>query len=545
VSEFSLVVVAIPVIGALLIAIAALRSRSPLDAAVYRRIAGIFALCALAAVVCLSLFGWFQRVKTGLGGNDCSAAFALLTAAVWLPVIYVARRAEATRPARLYGMLLLLEASYLAIFACDHALWLCASLQINSVLVYFVTVGWGDPASEGPARKMLWMNLAADLAILVGLLGVAIASARVSGTEPNTLPRLTYSLAEITRDFPEKTTKDEAALEYWKHAQRTLLVVLIVGTVIKAPLVPFHAWLAGVVSQGPLCVGLALLGPGLRVSLYLLARFIGPLYGDLGWGGDLLSGLAVLGALHASLLTYGQSNFKKMIAAVALLQGSLSLAAFFAMRSQNASGPLMLSLACGVATPLVLFALGFLELRAGTADFSEVGGLIHKLPNLAIVLLFGAFSLVGIPGLFGFPGLFSTLGAIFSTEWTLAFLAVGACLIAAWALFSMLQHLVFGSPRLPVPADADVLLDGESPPPPPGAAAAGLNDPPGPGWASDAAQREWSIVNEGKSGSLDLGLRELLILGPLLVALLTFGFWPRLISAVLRFALAGSSLFLQ
>lgn len=525
-SDLSLLVLAIPAVGALVIATVALRSdvaEGERSAALYRTIAGVFSVGTLLVLVGLSLVGRFLQFGDSAGMNDCSTSFALLTAAAWLPVISVARRSDSKRPALLYGLLLLLEASYLGIFACDNAIWLCASLQINSVLLYLLTVGWTERASDGLAKKMLLMNLAADVMILIGLMGVVIASARVSGAELNAMPRLTFSLSEIAHDFPRLTTDEISAQEYWKHAQRSLLTLLLLGAALKAPLVPFHTWFAAVVAEGPLCVGIALVGSGLRVGLYLLARFIGPLCGDLGGVGELIVGLAIFGAFLQSLLTYGQANWKKMIACIGLLQGSLAVAGFFSLPG-NGSGSLMLALASGVAGVLILYALSFLEQRYGPEGLTHVGGIAHKLPNLAAVLLIATFSLVGIPGLFGFPSLFATLGAVFSGEWMLAFLAIGACLIGAWALFSMLQHLVFGSLRLPLPGEGDVLLDRE---------------------ISNASHhseaREWSLVNEGKSGSIDLGARELLILGPLLASLVALGIWPQVLSSALRFALSGSA----
>jgi NADH-quinone oxidoreductase subunit M len=529
VSNLSILVVAIPALGALAIGIAASRfnpkrSRAAAESVengretdLFRQIALVAAAIALFAAVCLSLLDQFLKLRIAVGGNNCSAAFAVLTAAVWLPVIYVGRRSDHERPALLYGLLLLLEASYVGIFSCDHAVWLCASLLVNSVLLYLLVAGWGEPGSEGLAKKMLLMNLGADLLILVGLIGIVVASARVSATEENPSPHLTYSLSQITRELPRLATDDISAQEYWKHAQRALLTILILGAAIKAPLVPFHAWFASAVAEGPLCVGLALVGPGLRVGLYLLARFIGPLGVDLGAAADLIVGLTILGAFHESLLAYGQANAKKMIACICLLQGSLAFAGFFSMRPENASGPLMLAMASAVAGTLMIFSVNFLELRYGAGDLADLGGIAQKLPNLAGVLLIAALSLVGIPGLFGFPGLFATLGAVFSGEWTFAFLAIGATLIAGWALFSMFARLVFGPLRLPLPDDADVLIDADS--------------------ASEAGPRDWSVVAEGRSGSIDLNSTELLILGPLLVSLIALGIWPQVISAALRSAL--------
>jgi hypothetical protein len=51
--------------------------------------------------------------------------------------------------------------------------------------------------------------------------------------------------------------------------------------------------------------------------------------------------------------------------------------------------------------------------------------------------------------------------------------------------------------------------------------------------------REWSIVSDGKSESIDLTSTELLLLGPLLLSLIAMGIWPQAVSAALRMALIG------
>ncbi len=86
----------------------------------------------------------------------------------------------------------------------------------------------------------------------------------------------------------------------------------------------------------------------------------------------------------------------------------------------------------------------------------------------------------------------------------------------------MLQHLVFGGTHLPVPGEKDVLLD----------------RPP----SAETAPQDWTIVNEGASGSIDLNTRELLTVGLLLAGLVALGVWPQTVSAALYFALIGVSL---
>ncbi len=107
------------------------------------------------------------------------------------------------------------------------------------MLLYLLISGWSEHANEGLAKKMLLMNLAADLAILIGLTGVVIAAARTSGAESGVIPQLNYSLSDIVHEFPRLTTDDVSAQEYWKHAQRSLLTILVLAALVKALLFPF------------------------------------------------------------------------------------------------------------------------------------------------------------------------------------------------------------------------------------------------------------------------------------------------------------------
>jgi NADH-quinone oxidoreductase subunit M len=65
------------------------------------------------------------------------------------------------------------------------------------------------------------------------------------------------------------------------------------------------------------------------------------------------------------------------------------------------------------------------------------------MPQLSSALVLAVLALVGIPGLSGFPGLFPILGALFGFEWLSGLIAMVAGLIVAWALFWMLERVVF------------------------------------------------------------------------------------------------------
>jgi NADH-quinone oxidoreductase subunit M len=478
------------------------------------------------AVLCSAIVDWVLKAHGITVGDGLGGSFALLTAAVWLPVVFVGRQCDHKRPGLLYGFLLLLESAFLGVFVTDDAVLFCLALEASTLLLYLLISGWGGPDCDRIARKFLLYNLAADMLVLIALLGVIIAAGRMSEESlTDSGHRLSYSLSALTQDVPRLASDDIGGQEYWKHARRWLLTALILGLAIKMPLAPFHTWFAPAVAEGPLCVGLAMLGGGLRVSLYAFVRFAGPLCGDLGVWSDLLVGLVVFGGLHHSLIALAHGDMKKMTACVALSQASIAAAGFFSQQPAGLTGAVLLTIAGGLASTVLLFSFGFLEMRFAVREMSVFGGIWRHLPQVSCALLLAVLSLAGIPGLCGFTGLFPTLGALFEFGWLSALLALIAGLIVAWALFWMLERIVFGPLRLP---QSFASPDGEVP-------AATVSErwevaDLDPLFSPVVGSRGTASLGPADGdGSDDLRRAEVLIIAPLIAGILLMGLRPQAI----------------
>ncbi|HUE13109.1 MAG TPA: proton-conducting transporter membrane subunit [Planctomycetaceae bacterium] len=513
--HFAVIAVAIPLFGAGAIALASCFAFDLLAGkanrtgpSTFRRIALTASVLTFVVMLCSTVVDLVlgPRGPEGLGG-----VFALLTAAVWLPVVFVGRQCDVKRPGLLYALLLLLEASFLGVFFAADAVWFCVCLEASTLVLYLLIGGWGGRESEPIARKFLLFNLAADMLVLIALLGVVIAAGRMSeGSETRSNHELSYSLSALTRDVPRLAFDDIGGQEYWKHARRWLLTVLVLGLAIKTPLLPFHTWFAPAVAEGPLCAGLAMLGSGLWVGTYAFVRLVGPLGGDLGAWGEVLVAVVVLGALHESLLTLAHGDLKKMTASAGLSQASLAVAGFFSQQTTGVIGAVLLAISGGLAFTLMMFTFGFLEMRFGARDLTNVGGIWRRMPQLSSALVLAVLALVGIPGLSGFPALFPILGALFGFEWLSGLVAMIAGLIVAWALFWMLERVVF-SPS-PSVVGASVGTDGVG-----GAA---------------------SFESAGPERTGDLRRSEVLFVAPLIAGIVLLGLRPQavvdFVSASLR-----------
>jgi NADH-quinone oxidoreductase subunit M len=114
-----------------------------------------------------------------------------------------------------------------------------------------------------------------------------------------------------------------------------------------------------------------------------------------------------------------------------------------------------------------------------TRDIAAYGGLVNRMPFYAVAFLIFTMANVGLPGTSGFVGEFLTLlGAFEVNTWVAFFGATGVVFSAAYALF-LYRRVVFGA------------LDKES-----------------------------------LKSITDLSLREQVILVPLIILTILFGFYP-------------------
>ena len=450
--RFAVIAVVVPLLGTGAIALSSClsyfgritRNGHPAQKINHRRIASATAALTFAVVLCSAVVDLVlgPRGPDGVGG-----LFAFLTAAAWVPVVFIAKQCDQKRSELLYGILLLLEAAFLGLFFTDDVLLFCLSLESSTLLLSLLVIGWGGREGEPIGRKLLIYNLTADMLIMLPLLGLVVSAGRISSESVYGAPReLSYSITALTQDVPRLATDEIGSQEYWRHARRWLLTMLILGLVIKTPCVPFHTWFASAVAEAPLCAGLAMVSATTRVSGYVLVRIVAPLWGDLGAWNDLLVAMAVLGAFYQSFLALAHGDLRKLTACAALSQVSLAVACFFSQQIWSETASVMLTISGGLAATLLLFLFGFLEMRFDARDLSHLTGIWRRLPQVACCLVIASFSLIGIPGLGGFPGLYTALVALFAFGWLSSLLAMIAALIVAWTLLWTLERLVFSPP---------------------------------------------------------------------------------------------------
>ena len=256
-----------------------------------------------------------------------------------------------------------------------------------------------------------------------------------------------------------------------------VLLLALIGAGSKAGIVPLHAWLPLAHPAAPSHVSALMSGVMTKLAVYAFVRIVFDLLGSPAWWWSLivlaLGGVtAVMGVLYALM----QHDLKRLLAYhtvenIGIIFIGLGLALAFQAHGMPNAAALGLTAALlhvfnhSVFKSLLFFGSGAILSATGERDMEKLGGLIHRMPHTAVLVLIGCMAISALPPLNGFVSEWLTLQAILISpqlpSWGLKLMipAVGATLALSAALAAACFVKVFGvsflgRPRSPQAANA-------------------------------------------------------------------------------------------
>ena len=250
------------------------------------------------------------------------------------------------------------------------------------------------------------------------------------------------------------------------------LILALIGAGSKAGIVPLHVWLPLAHPAAPSHVSALMSGVMTKVAVYGFVRIAFELAGPPAWWWSIVV-LAVAGVTTVMGVLYAlmQHDLKRLLAYhtvenIGIIFIGLGLSLAF-----NANGlPFAAALALTAALlhvfnhslfkSLLFFGSGAVLTATGERDMEHLGGLIHRMPQTAFVVLVGCAAISALPPLNGFVSEWLTFQAILLSpqlpSWGLKLLVpgVGALLALSAALaaacFVKAYGVTFlGRPRTP------------------------------------------------------------------------------------------------
>src|SRR4030066_520163 len=163
----------------------------------------------------------------------------------------------------------------------------------------------------------------------------------------------------------------------------------VIAFAIKVPVWPFHTWLPDAHTEAPTAGSMILAGVLLKLGAYGFLRLVLPLYPvEARYYAGVLALLATLAIIFGALASYGQDDFKRLVAYSSVHHmGFVVLgiaAAAYAVGSEDAllalNGAVLQMFNHGLSAAGMFFLVGVIYERAHTRNLNDFGGLFTLIP---------------------------------------------------------------------------------------------------------------------------------------------------------------------
>ncbi|NJD75949.1 MAG: hydrogenase 4 subunit B [Candidatus Methanoperedens sp.] len=257
----------------------------------------------------------------------------------------------------------------------------------------------------------------------------------------------------------------------------------LIGFGAKAGIVPLHIWLPYAHPAAPSNVSALMSGVMIKTAIYMLIRvFFDFLGAGVLWWGFLVLAAGAISAILGIMYAIVEPDIKRMLAFSSIENIGIILLGLGASMIFYANGSPALSAIAAIAALYHLFNhsvfKGLLFMGAGSIIFSthtknieKLGGLIKKMPMMAILFLTGVLSISALPPFSGFVSewlTFQSLLLSFSSGDSLVRIVLPAsaavlALTGALAAFCFLKAFGIGFLALPRSEHAEHAKDANGP----------------------------------------------------------------------------------
>ena len=307
-----------------------------------------------------------------------TALLGLIVAGIGVAVfVYAAGyfAAGAAGLARFAATLLAFSGSMLGLVWADSVWTLFVFWELTSV-TSFLLVGHknADPSAQIAARRALLITGAGGLVLLAGLLVFtgADGSARLSELEP-----------------------------IGGTAGGVAAVLVIIAAATKSAQVPFHVWLPGAMAAPTPVSAYLHSATMVKAGVILLAVLQPALGGTEPWL-PLVVGLGLATMLWGAIGALRQTDAKLVLAWGTVSQLGLMVALLGVGEGKATFAAVSILVAHAVFKAALFMVVGEIDVRTGTRDLGQLGGLWRSMPIAFAVAVASGLSMAGVPPMLGF-----------------------------------------------------------------------------------------------------------------------------------------------
>jgi len=375
--------------------------------------------------------GWLPQLGISYHLRVDGLSVFLVSLVAWLtPVAIMASwRLIRERQGLYYGLILLFSGGMLGALCSLDLFLFYVFWEIMLVPAFFLIGLYGGTRRREATIKFVIYTMVGSLLMLVGIVSVAHQHFLLHG-------QWSFDLTKLY------------GLQYGADGGVWLFLSFALAFVIKSALFPFHTWLPLTYDEAPAPVTFMLSALMAKLGIYGLLRIALPLFPVAAKAvAPALVGLAVCGVVYAGFIALAQTSAKRVLAYASISHLGVILLGVFSLNPQAISGATFHMVAHALTTGALFLLVGIIYERVGTTEFESLGGIAHKAPFLATVMLIVVLASVGLPGLCGFVGEFLVFVGAFGLAPTATAFAVSSVVLGASYTLWMQQRVLFGPAR--------------------------------------------------------------------------------------------------
>jgi len=268
-----------------------------------------------------------------------------------------------------------------------------------------------------------------------------------------------------------------ATFQFW------VFLAFALAFAIKVPMFPFHTWLPAAHVEAPTAGSVVLASVLLKMGTYGFLRFCLPITPQATFTFmPYMLWLSIAGIIYGGFTALAQSDMKKLVAYSSVGHMGFVTLGIFILNNSGIEGAILQMINHGVTTGALFICVGMIYERTHSRELALATGVGKFMPFYITYLAFFSLSSLAFPGTNSFVGEFLVLAGTFANYKVLAACAIPGAVLAAAYMLRMLQKVAWG----------------------------GVNNP-----------------DHKANGLVDLNLREIITLAPLLIFVFWIGFGPQ------------------
>lgn len=406
-------------------------------------------------------------------GIDGISFWLVLLTTFLLPVVVLGSwTAIEKKPKAFHVSLFVLQTAMLGSFVAMDLVLFYVFFELSLVPMYFIVGIWGGTRRIYATMKFFIYTMLGSLLMLLAIIYLMFTAQEVLPAK-----QMTANVLELYKlDLPFIAGQ-------FLNPQTLLFFAFSLAFAIKVPMFPFHTWLPDAHVEAPTPGSVVLASVMLKMGAYGFLRFVIPLFPEASehyaW---VFLFLGVIGIIYGALVAMVQPDMKKLVAYSSVSHMGYVMLGLFALNAYGVTGSIYQMLNHGVSTGALFLLVGMIYERTHSREIEKYGGLARALPIYAIFFFIVTTSSIAVPMTNGFVGEFLILLGTFEASRFFGALAVIGVILGAVYMLWMFKRMFFG----------------------------------------EAGE----LVKDERHPLHDLGIREMVVLAPLVVLIFWMGIFP-------------------